>query len=101
MADKWEVGDVALCIDDRLVSKIKRSWPLKQGETYTVMGVGPGSPRGVSPYGTGVSPCLDLLEVTNPQHEPGAGDFDARRFQKQPSLLKEDETEREKELHHG
>lgn len=90
----WQPGDVALCVDDRVVSGSDWRCPLLAGRSYTVTATH--IVDGISPYGEGFHLILQLLEASNPPLHLGEPDgFDARRFIKQPSLVIESEEKQE------
>lgn len=91
---EWNVGDIAICVDDRDPPGWEGWCPLKHGHAYTVIAVVMAA--AVSPFSRDTHQSLRLLEVRNGIHPLDC--FDARRFVKRRSLLEEEERETSEEL---
>ncbi len=99
MAEDWQPGDVAVCVDETgcRVSEHHKYW-VRIGGRYTVIDFqfAERPPKGNNPHPNHNNLWLGLLEIKHPTNGWGLwGEF---RFKKEPPLVKETETEREKEL---
>ena len=96
----WEIGDVALCINDELTNKQPgRTWTLRKGREYIVMDVVITEKPTFTPFSSDPETGklnLCLLGTPNPWSEQNC--YDARRFVKQRPQITRDEIEKEKEL---
>lgn len=92
----WQPGDVAICINNTAYDG--GVMDIKIGREYVVIEVfvGDGAFEAGDSYDD-EGLCLRLLGVVN-SYNPDHDGFDERRFEKKPPLVKETETEREKEL---
>lgn len=100
MSEDWQPGDVAICVDDAIYgSHQNRSWGLREGDRLTVIKAFWDANPKFSPNGKNIEGVsLIFLEKKNPFDFYTSGAWESCRFKKEPPLVKETETEREKEL---